>query len=70
MRTQIVAGILGKMVCAFALVMILPLFYAIALQETVYIDFIIGMCITGVIGLLLVYYGETAGHIGAREGFL
>ena len=70
MRTQIVAGILGKMLCAFALVMILPLFYAIALHETAYIAFSIGMSITGVIGLLLVYYGETKGHIGAREGFL
>lgn len=70
MRTQIVAGILGKMLCAFALVMILPLFYAVAQQETIYTSFILSMCITGMIGLLLIFYGEVGGHIGAREGFL
>lgn len=70
MRTQIVAGILGKMLCAFALVMIVPFFYAVALQEHIYISFILAMCITGGMGLLLIFYGETVGHIGAREGFL
>lgn len=70
MRTQIVAGILGKMLCAFALVMIVPLFYAVIQQEAIYTSFIRAMCITGGIGLLLFYYGETVGHIGAREGFL
>lgn len=70
MRTQIVAGILGKMLCAFALVMIVPFFYAVILHETVYTSFALGMCITGIIGLLLIFYGETVGHVGAREGFL
>jgi len=70
MRIQIVAGLLGKMLCAFALVMLFPLLYAVALQESIYTSFILAMCITGSIGALLVFYGETTGHIGAREGFL
>lgn len=70
MRTQIVAGLMGKMMCAFALVMTIPLFYALLLQETIYTSFGFSIAITGVIGWLLVYYGETVGHIGAREGFL
>lgn len=70
MRTRIVAGILGKMVCAFALVMMLPLFYAVFHQEVIYTSFFLAMCITGIVGLLLIFYGETEGHIGAREGFL
>jgi len=70
MRIQIVAGLLGKMLCAFALVMIFPICYAVIQQEAVYTAFMLSMGITGVLGILLIYYGETTGHIGAREGFL
>lgn len=70
MRTQIVAGFLGKLLCAYALVMILPLFYAISQQENMVNSFLISISITALIGLALFYYGELTGHIGVREGFL
>jgi len=70
MRTQIVAGFLGKMLCAFALVMLVPLLCAIVQQEEVYRAFALSALITGLFGLGLVRYGETTGHIGMREGFL
>ena len=70
MRAKIVAGLLGKIVCAFALVMLVPLLYAIIQKEPIYIAFTIALIITGGVGLLLRYYGDISGHIGAREGFL
>ena len=70
MRTQIVAGFLGKLLCAYALVMVLPLFYAISQQENMVTSFLISIGITGLTGVALFYYGELTGHIGVREGFL
>jgi len=70
MRLKIVAGLLGKIVCAFALVMIVPLLYAVAQNEPISITFCLSMAITGAVGLLLRYYGDMSGHIGAREGYL
>ncbi|MGL5514105.1 MAG: TrkH family potassium uptake protein, partial [Sporomusa sp.] len=70
MRTQIVAGFLGKMLCAFALVMLVPLLCAIVQQEEVYRAFALSALITGLFGIGLFRYGETTGHIGMREGFL
>lgn len=70
MRTQIVAGLLGKMLCAYALVMLVPLGYAVTQQENIYLAFLLSAGLTGLIGLALFRYGELTGHIGVREGFL
>ncbi len=70
MRTQIVAGFLGKLLCAYALVMVLPLFYAVSQQENMVTPFLVSIAISGLIGMALFSYGELTGHIGVREGFL
>lgn len=70
MRTKIVAGVLGKMLCAFAMVMLIPLVYAVVWQEAIALYFFYSAFITGLTGSVLFCYGKLTGHVGVREGFL
>ncbi|MCX7781255.1 MAG: TrkH family potassium uptake protein, partial [Negativicutes bacterium] len=70
MRSQIVVGLLGKMLIAFALFMVVPLCYAVFQREAAGLAFLNSMVATGLFGLALFYGGQTAGHVGTREGFL
>lgn len=70
MKLRLIIGMLGRLLIAFSLFMLLPLFYAVAYSEFSQVAFLVTVIMACLTGLSMIKIGVNDGHIGIREGYL
>ncbi|MBE6784565.1 MAG: TrkH family potassium uptake protein [Ruminococcaceae bacterium] len=71
MNRKMVFGTAGKIVCAEALILIIPLIVSLIYNEKCATSFLITIAISAIVGAALVFFGKTENEvIYAKEGFL